>query len=69
MVLSADRPARLRGTQANQTTDQVRMFGTATRLDLDVPAAEPGADEAAQVAAWRDAVARALARRDDRPGR
>jgi len=60
LVLSADRPAHLRGTQANQTTDQVRMFGTATRLDLDVPAAEPGAGEATQVAAWRDAVARAL---------
>ncbi|CUR54505.1 2-succinyl-5-enolpyruvyl-6-hydroxy-3-cyclohexene-1-carboxylate synthase [metagenome] len=27
IVVTADRPARLRGTNANQTTDQVRIFG------------------------------------------
>jgi 2-succinyl-5-enolpyruvyl-6-hydroxy-3-cyclohexene-1-carboxylate synthase len=36
VVLTADRPARLRGTDANQTTDQVRIFGDAAAfLDLD----------------------------------
>jgi 2-succinyl-5-enolpyruvyl-6-hydroxy-3-cyclohexene-1-carboxylate synthase len=61
LLLTADRPARLRGTQANQTTDQVRIFGTATRLDVDVPPGDPRGDQAAQVVAWRRLVARALA--------
>ncbi len=61
LVLSADRPASLRGTQANQTTDQVRIFGTATRLDVDVPPGNPHQDQAAQVAGWRDLARRALA--------
>ena len=61
LVLSADRPAHLRGTQANQTTDQVRLFGTATRLDVDVPPGDPGDDHAAQVRSWRELACRALA--------
>jgi 2-succinyl-5-enolpyruvyl-6-hydroxy-3-cyclohexene-1-carboxylate synthase len=59
LLLTADRPAALRGTQANQTTDQVGIFGSAVRLAADVPAAHPGG-EAQQVAAWRALVARAL---------
>ena len=31
LVLTADRPAMLRRTGANQTTEQVRIFGTAVR--------------------------------------
>jgi 2-succinyl-5-enolpyruvyl-6-hydroxy-3-cyclohexene-1-carboxylate synthase len=61
LVLSADRPASLRGTQANQTTDQVRIFGTATRLDVDVPPGDPRRDQPAQVASWRALACRALA--------
>jgi 2-succinyl-5-enolpyruvyl-6-hydroxy-3-cyclohexene-1-carboxylate synthase len=38
LVLSADRPAALRGTGANQTTDQAGLFGTAVRLSVDWPA-------------------------------
>ena len=56
VVVTADRPARLRGTSANQTTDQVRIFGpliefqdatVEVRLDrtgpvhLNVPLEEP----------------------------
>ncbi|MGH3330620.1 MAG: 2-succinyl-5-enolpyruvyl-6-hydroxy-3-cyclohexene-1-carboxylic-acid synthase [Nocardioidaceae bacterium] len=58
LVLSADRPAALRGTNANQTTDQVKIFGDAVRAFADVPPAQPGTHEAAQVAAWRSLVAR-----------
>jgi 2-succinyl-5-enolpyruvyl-6-hydroxy-3-cyclohexene-1-carboxylate synthase len=61
VLLTADRPAPLRGTQANQTTDQVRVFGSATRGDADVPPGNPDHDQAAQVAAWRDLACRALA--------
>ncbi len=42
VVVTADRPARLRGTGANQTTDQVDIFGTFAPT-LDVAAA--GLDE------------------------
>ncbi|QIK65142.1 2-succinyl-5-enolpyruvyl-6-hydroxy-3-cyclohexene-1-carboxylic-acid synthase [Nocardioides sp. HDW12B] len=61
VVLTADRPAHLRGTGANQTTDQVHLYGTATRLFADVPAGAPGHSEDQQVAGWRSLVARALA--------
>jgi 2-succinyl-5-enolpyruvyl-6-hydroxy-3-cyclohexene-1-carboxylate synthase len=72
VVLTADRPARLRGTNANQTTDQVKVFGSATRLFADVPAGRPGHDEARQAAGWRALAARAVwtaaGRLGDRPG-
>ena len=39
VVVTADRPARLRGTNANQTTDQVGIFGPlVTTLDVATPA-------------------------------
>ncbi|WP_367918542.1 thiamine pyrophosphate-binding protein, partial [Nocardioides ginsengisoli] len=39
IVVSADRPARLRGTGANQTTDQVGIFGgLVTTHDIDTVA-------------------------------
>ncbi|UMG93836.1 thiamine pyrophosphate-binding protein [Nocardioides sp. TF02-7] len=39
VVLTADRPARLRGTGANQTTDQVGIFGRlVTTYDVAAPA-------------------------------
>lgn len=38
IVLSADRPHELRGTGANQTTDQMGIFGTSVRLAIDLHA-------------------------------
>lgn len=58
VVLTADRPAGLRGTNANQTTDQVKIFGDAVRAFADVPPGSPGWDEPAQVASWRALTAR-----------
>ena len=46
VVLTADRPHELRGTGANQTTDQVGIFGAAVRLAVDVPAPDGLPDEA-----------------------
>jgi 2-succinyl-5-enolpyruvyl-6-hydroxy-3-cyclohexene-1-carboxylate synthase len=58
VVLSADRPASLRGTHANQTTDQVKIFGDAVRGFADVPAGLPGLEESRQVSGWRSLVSR-----------
>ena len=38
ILLTADRPARLRGTGSNQTILQPGMFGSYVRAELDVPA-------------------------------
>jgi 2-succinyl-5-enolpyruvyl-6-hydroxy-3-cyclohexene-1-carboxylate synthase len=56
LVLSADRPPRLRGTWANQTSDlQAGLFGAATRfaadLDLETDAAGWGSDAGSALAA------------------
>lgn len=58
LILSADRPPELRGTGANQTTDQVHIFGGATRWfhDLGTPEDRPG-----QGALWRSVASRAVA--------
>jgi 2-succinyl-5-enolpyruvyl-6-hydroxy-3-cyclohexene-1-carboxylate synthase len=46
ILLTADRPAELRGIRSNQTTVQAGIFGVATRLCLDVPAPVGEPDEA-----------------------
>ncbi|GAB2633441.1 2-succinyl-5-enolpyruvyl-6-hydroxy-3-cyclohexene-1-carboxylic-acid synthase [Kribbella swartbergensis] len=58
IVLSADRPPALRGSGANQTTDQLKVFGSAVRRfhEMGTPVREVG-----QVAYWRSQVARAVA--------
>jgi len=60
VLLTADRPADLRGTGANQTTEQASVFGGAVRFTADVPAPTPGAHEDEQVRAWRSLTSRAL---------
>ena len=57
IVLSADRPPELRGSGANQTTDQLKVFGSTVRLfhEMGVPRRELG-----QAAYWRSQVARAV---------
>jgi 2-succinyl-5-enolpyruvyl-6-hydroxy-3-cyclohexene-1-carboxylate synthase len=60
VVVTADRPASLRGTNANQTTDQVKVYGDAVRAFADVPAAFPGHREEEQLRGWRSLVARTL---------
>ena len=42
LLLTADRPPELRATGANQTIDQVKMFGDSVRWHLDMPC--PGTD-------------------------
>ncbi|MGO0575349.1 2-succinyl-5-enolpyruvyl-6-hydroxy-3-cyclohexene-1-carboxylic-acid synthase [Ornithinimicrobium panacihumi] len=59
LVLSADRPAELRGTGANQTTVQPGIFAAAVRWEADLPAPESVSPVAN--AHWRSTVCRALA--------
>jgi 2-succinyl-5-enolpyruvyl-6-hydroxy-3-cyclohexene-1-carboxylate synthase len=56
LVLTADRPPELRGTGANQTIDQVKLYGGAVRWFC-----EPGVTEyrTGQVGYWRSVASRA----------
>jgi len=66
VAVTADRPVELRGVGANQTIDQVNLYGAKVRAFEELAAPEPLAD-ANQ--AWRLAVARAMSSsRRPRPG-
>ena len=54
IVLTADRPPELRGTGANQTIDQLKLYGSAVRWFCELGAPEP-----LSPAYWRSAAARA----------
>jgi 2-succinyl-5-enolpyruvyl-6-hydroxy-3-cyclohexene-1-carboxylate synthase len=55
VVLTADRPAEMRGTGANQTIDQVNLYGGSVRLYDDL-----ATDQGTSVGRWRNIVDRAL---------
>jgi 2-succinyl-5-enolpyruvyl-6-hydroxy-3-cyclohexene-1-carboxylate synthase len=57
LLLTADRPPELRGTGANQTTQQVGIFGDAVRWGHDLGVPDHGLG---QVATWRSAVSRGV---------
>ena len=62
VVLTADRPPRLRGTGANQTIDQVAMYGSYVRDTVETPL--PWPDDGAT---WRQLGARAVRAATARP--
>ncbi|MFN3865497.1 MAG: 2-succinyl-5-enolpyruvyl-6-hydroxy-3-cyclohexene-1-carboxylic-acid synthase [Demequina sp.] len=70
LLLTADRPGEMRGVGANQTTDQVGIFGTFVRWSADAAAAEPDESpgRAASLAARAVAIALGDPARDDMTG-
>lgn len=69
ILLTADRPAELRGVGANQTTNQIGIFADAVRECFDVPAPNGNDGELAEAAKLAaDAIATALGFDGDQPG-
>ena len=65
IVVTADRPAELRGIRSNQTTRQVGLYGDVVRLARDVPAPVGGEDELAEAELLALAAVRAAVGADD----
>lgn len=58
IVITADRPPDLRHTGANQTIDQVKMFGDRVRWYVEIG---PGEDRPGEMGTWRSIVCQAVA--------
>ena len=65
LVLTADRPPELRGTGANQTIDQLKLYGSAVRWFCEVGVAEDGPRRTDY---WRSMTARAWGLASGRAG-
>jgi 2-succinyl-5-enolpyruvyl-6-hydroxy-3-cyclohexene-1-carboxylate synthase len=63
LVCTADRPPELRDTGAAQTTDQVKLYGSAVRFFADLSPE----DHPAAMASWRPVAARAFSAAAGRP--
>ncbi|NKY56612.1 2-succinyl-5-enolpyruvyl-6-hydroxy-3-cyclohexene-1-carboxylic-acid synthase [Nocardia flavorosea] len=63
IVLSANRPYEMLGTGANQTVEQLGLFGSQVRatISLGLAEAESGPEYPRQNSVWRSAVCRVLA--------
>lgn len=61
IVLTADRPAELRGVGANQTTRQAGLFGDLVRFEADLPAPTAAAATPVELRTAVSTVARAFA--------
>lgn len=57
VVLTADRPPELRGTGANQTVDQLKLYGDAVRFFTEFGVGEA---RTGMVAYWRSVICRAV---------
>lgn len=69
VVITADRPAELRDTGANQTTHQAGLYGDAVRFAADLPAPGSRAATPAELRTAVSTVARAVAAATgERPG-
>jgi 2-succinyl-5-enolpyruvyl-6-hydroxy-3-cyclohexene-1-carboxylate synthase len=60
LLLTADRPAHLRGTGTNQTIDQVGIFGKFVKWATDLPVPSPGTPVESALAAVDQAISHAL---------
>ena len=69
LLFTADRPTELRGSGANQTIDQVNIFGDYPELFIDMPVpGDVGSPEDADGLNWlRDELASAIARTQNGP--
>ena len=59
LLVTSDRPPELRATGANQTIDQVKIFGNYVRWQFDLPTPDPAIDPAVVLTTADQAVYRA----------